>query len=76
VPEPRRGCPVLQLGSMIHHRNPQGKVKRMRVVTKRAASQNNGLHQTGRGGVAHRVCRGPVVEARPAGEAGCSTGNK
>ena len=32
---------------------------------------NNGLHQTGRGGVAHAVRRGPVVEARPAGEAGC-----
>ena len=32
---------------------------------------NNGLHQTGRGGVAHVPRRGPVVEARPAGEAGC-----
>jgi|CXWL01.1.fsa_nt_gi hypothetical protein len=34
---------------------------------------NNGLHQTGRGGVAVRSMR-PVVEARPAGEPGCSTG--
>ena len=30
---------------------------------------NNGLHQTGRGGVAVRSMR-PVVEARPAGEPG------
>ena len=29
---------------------------------------NNGLHQTGRGGVA---ASRPVVEARPAGEAEC-----
>lgn len=35
---------------------------------------NKGLHQTGRGGVAHFVSRGPVVEARPAGEARCCTG--
>lgn len=34
---------------------------------------NKGLHQTGRGGVAIRSPR-PVVEARPAGEARCSTG--
>ena len=34
------------------------------------AASNNGLHQTGRGGVAVRSS-GPVVEARPAGEAGC-----
>jgi len=34
---------------------------------------NKGLHQTGRGGVAHFLRRGPVVEARPAGEARCST---
>jgi hypothetical protein len=32
---------------------------------------NNGLHQTGRGGA---VASRPVVEARPAGEAGCWTG--
>jgi hypothetical protein len=32
---------------------------------------NNGLHQTGRGGVALAPRRGPVVEARPAGEPGC-----
>jgi len=31
---------------------------------------NNGLHQTGRGGA---VASRPVVEARPAGEAKCST---
>ena len=36
------------------------------------APHNKGLHQTGRGGVAHFVRRGPVVEARPAGEAQCS----
>ncbi len=34
---------------------------------------NNGLHQTGRGGVAFASRRRPVVEARPAGEPGCST---
>ena len=34
---------------------------------------NNGLHQTGRGCVAFAFRRRPVVEARPAGEAGCST---
>ena len=34
---------------------------------------NNGLHQTGRGGAAVSLCRRPVVEARPAGEPGCST---
>ena len=34
---------------------------------------NNALHQTGRGGVAFRSSR-PVIEARPAGERGCSTG--
>ena len=39
------------------------------------AMPNNGLHQTGRGGVAFRSMR-PVVEARPAGEAGCCTGLK
>jgi hypothetical protein len=33
-------------------------------------ASNNGLEQTGRGGVAVRLRR-PVVEARPAGEAGC-----
>ena len=40
----------------------------MRLHHRRA---NNGLHQTGRGGVATRS-PGPVVEARPAGEPGCS----
>ena len=34
---------------------------------------NNGLHQTGRGGAAGLLRRRPVVEARPAGEPGCST---
>ena len=34
---------------------------------------NNGMHQTGRGGVALRSPR-PVVEARPAGDAGCCAG--
>ena len=33
--------------------------------------QNNGLHQTGRGGVAFASRRRPVIEARPAGEPGC-----
>jgi hypothetical protein len=37
------------------------------------APSNNSMHQTGRGGVAIRLPR-PVVEARPAGDAGCSTG--
>jgi hypothetical protein len=35
--------------------------------------QNNGLHQTGRGGVAFPSRRRPVIEARPAGEPECST---
>ena len=35
-----------------------------------AGLPNNGLHQTGRGGVAPRSPR-PVIEARPAGEAEC-----
>ena len=35
------------------------------------ALSNNGLHQTGRGGVAFASRRRPVVEARPAGEAKC-----
>ena len=35
--------------------------------------QNKALHQTRRGGVAHFVRRGPVVEARLAGEGRCST---
>ena len=37
---------------------------------------NKGLHQTGRGGVAFASRRRPVVEARPAGEAECSTGKE
>ena len=45
----------------------------MREIARNSAAQNNGLHQTGRGGVALASRRGPVVEARPAGEAGCST---
>ena len=32
---------------------------------------NNGLHQTGRGGAAGFPRWRPVIEARPAGEAGC-----
>ena len=72
--DPRPGAlSVFRLGSMIDHRNPRRKVGRMRVVTQGRGAQNNGLHQTGREGVAHFVRRGPVVEARPAGEAGCST---
>jgi hypothetical protein len=38
-----------------------------------AMLSNNGLHQTGREGAAVAFRRRPVVEARPAGEAGCST---
>ena len=34
---------------------------------------NNGLHQTGREGAAVASRWRPVVEARPAGEPGCST---
>jgi len=34
-------------------------------------ASNEGLHQTGRGGVAFAFRWGPVVEARPAGEARC-----
>ena len=40
------------------------------TVAKIKARDNNGLHQTGRGGVALRLL-GPVVEARPAGEPEC-----
>ena len=35
-------------------------------------ASNNGLHRTGRGGAAGFLRRRPVVEARPAGEPGCS----
>ena len=42
-----------------------------RGLMRSKAMPNNGLHQTGRGGVAVRSMR-PVVEARPAGEPGCS----
>ena len=35
------------------------------------APSNNGLHQTGRGGVAFASRRRPVIEARPAGEPEC-----
>ena len=38
----------------------------------RAEQPNNGLHQTGREGVAFAFRCGPVVEAHPAGEAGCT----
>jgi hypothetical protein len=34
---------------------------------------NKALHQTGRGGVALFLRRGPVIEARPAGEGRCWT---
>ena len=44
---------------------------RARTVPQNHGLDNNGLHQTGRGGVAHFVRRGPVVEARPAGEPEC-----
>ena len=37
---------------------------------------NNGLHQTGREGAAVAFRWRPVVEARPAGEAGCSAGRR
>ena len=37
---------------------------------------NNGLHQTGRGGVAFAFRRRPVVEARPAGEPECCAGTR
>ena len=36
----------------------------------RSETANNGLHQTGREGAARHPSE-PVVEARPAGEAGC-----
>ena len=50
--------------------------ERVAPVQRIRALSNNGLHQTGRGGVAFAFRRRPVVEARPAGEAGCSTGTK
>ena len=37
-------------------------------------TSNKPLHLTRRGGVAHPPRRGPVVEARLAGERRCSTG--
>jgi hypothetical protein len=56
------GMPVdVRLMSSIERRGP---------LHKRRRPSNNGLHQTGRGGVAPRSQR-PVVEARPAGEPGC-----
>ena len=43
----------------------------IRAVARNNQPHNNDLHQTGRGGAAvSSRCR-PVVEARPAGEAGC-----
>ena len=46
---------------------------RVSPVARTGSAQNNGLHQTGRGGAAgFPRCR-PVIEARPAGEAGCCT---
>jgi hypothetical protein len=36
-----------------------------------SAPYNKALHQAGRGGVALASRRGPVVEARPAGEGRC-----
>ena len=44
------------------------------VVPNNRVLANNGLHQTGREGVAFAFRRRPVVEARPAGEAGCYPG--
>ena len=43
------------------------------TVVRASVLDNNGLHQTGRGGVAFAARRRPVVESRPAGEPGCST---
>jgi hypothetical protein len=43
------------------------------LAPQNTTSQNNGLHQTGRGGVAFASRRRPVIEARPAGEPGCCT---
>jgi hypothetical protein len=48
-----------------------GTVERPDEVAIITVLHNNGLHQTGRGGAALSLCRRPVVEARPAGEAGC-----
>ncbi len=46
---------------------------RSRTLGPITAPPNNGLHQTGREGVAFVSRRRPVIEARPAGEAKCST---
>ena len=40
-----------------------------RTIGQNRRLHNNGLHQTGRGGVAFASRRRPVIEARPAGEA-------
>ena len=47
--------------------------RQYRVLGPISGPQNNGLHQTRRGGVASRSPR-PVVEARPAGDAECCAG--
>jgi hypothetical protein len=60
----------------VQHRTPTMRSKRMRVraIARNNQPYNNGLHQTGRGGVAFASRRRPVVEARPAGEPECWTG--
>ena len=47
--------------------------QRVPPVPRIRALSNNALHLTRRGGVALALRRGPVVEARLAGERGCST---
>ena len=56
-----------------NERGQQGSMFLSRHILNKAPS-NNGLHQTGRGGVALASRRRPVIEARPAGEPGCCTG--
>src|SRR5436190_39492 len=71
--------PSTELGLQSWKPDPQRgntQVSEARVVSQKKKAQNNGLHQTGRGGVAHASRRGPVVEARPAGEAGCCAGRR
>ena len=90
-PHARQLCSARQtLHSQRGHRSPIGRATFLGGPSRRcrghrgatprrgpiSGPSNNGLHQTGRGGVALAFRRRPVVEARPAGEAGCWTDHR
>ena len=70
-------CASVHQGARPNLRGMRGRIgsRSDRGVVNNRRLSNNGLHQTGRGGAAVLLCCRPVVEARPAGEAGCSTGS-